>query len=125
MPFIKKHRADILLIIGILLLSGAAWLALGQSRGAGGEVVVTIDGIECARLPLSSDIQRLFESENGQNLLIIEDGQAYIKEASCPDHICINQGRICRDGEVIVCLPNRLVVTVEGGESGETDAETR
>lgn len=122
MAFVKKHRADLLLILALLLLAGAAWLYMSLTREHGGEAVVTIDGEERARLPLGEDGQWTFESDRGENTLVIENGEAYISSASCPDHICVRQGRISFDGETIVCLPNRLVVTIEGGEDAETDA---
>ena len=122
MAFVKKHRADLLLILALLLLAGAAWLYMSLTREHGGEAVVTIDGEERARLPLGEDGQWVFESDRGENTLVIENGEAYISRASCPDHICVRQGRVSFDGETIVCLPNRLVVTIEGGESAETDA---
>ena len=56
------------------------------------------------------------------NLLIIEDGYAYIKEASCPDGLCVHQGKINKSGEMIVCLPNEVVVTVEGPEDSGVDS---
>ena len=44
-----------------------------------------------------------------------------MSEANCPDHICVRQGKIHYTGQVITCLPNRLTVTIEGGEDGGVD----
>ncbi|HBE87040.1 MAG TPA: hypothetical protein DDW53_19330, partial [Lachnoclostridium sp.] len=41
---------------------------------------------------------------------------ASITEASCPDKVCVRTGKIHRSGELIVCLPNRVVITIEGEE---------
>ena len=46
------------------------------------------------------------------NKVIIENGYCYMDEAKCPDHLCIKQGKIDKVGQTIVCLPNRVVVTV-------------
>ena len=35
--------------------------------------------------------------------------------ADCPGHDCINQGAIGSAGEIIVCLPHKLIVSIEGG----------
>ena len=37
--------------------------------------------------------------------------------ADCPDKLCVNQHAISSNGETIVCLPNKVVVEVEDGES--------
>jgi hypothetical protein len=61
------------------------------------------------------------ESEDGgYNRLRIEDGQIWIQDASCPDKICIYQGKISRNGEMIVCLPNGLFIKIvdESDQSG-------
>ena len=50
------------------------------------------------------------------NILVIEDGRAYLSDANCPDKLCVHQGKISRTGEVITCLPNKLTVTVFGAE---------
>lgn len=54
------------------------------------------------------------------NCIIIEDGTVRMAEAECPDHLCIRQGTIWKDGQMIVCLPNRVTVRIAGeSESGE------
>ena len=41
-------------------------------------------------------------------------------KATCPDHLCIKQGKINKKGATIVCLPHHLVVEViEGNEGNE------
>jgi hypothetical protein len=38
--------------------------------------------------------------------------------ANCPDQTCVKQG-VIKDGTVpIVCLPHKVIVRIEGGESG-------
>ena len=50
-----------------------------------------------------------------------QDGKAYLTSATCPDHLCVNQGKIDQSGETITCLPNRLTVTVYS--AGTNDVE--
>lgn len=110
----KKN--DIILLCAILLICalalGAAYAFFG---GDGTFVVVEVDGEEYARLPLDEDCELLIESKNGTNLLIIKDGEAYISEASCPDGICVRTGA-ADELRSIVCLPNRVVVSIEEGD---------
>lgn len=121
MSFLKKHKNDILLILVVLILAGGVWLYTGLTREAGAEVIVSRDGEELMRLPLSEDTEWVIGEGDHTNTLVISGGEAWISQASCPDHICINQGRISLDGQTIVCLPNKLVVAVTGGASGDVD----
>ncbi len=115
----RKLRLDLLLIVGLLLLSGLLYLALNRGRQEGGVVVVRVNGAETERHSLA--LNGTFPLNGGSNILVIRDGQAWLSEANCPDHICVKQGKIHYTGQVITCLPNRLTVTVEGGESDGVD----
>ena len=110
----KKN--DLLLIGAVLLIALLAFGAWNLRFGGEGAVaVVTSDGVEKARLPLNKDRELLVTAgERQQNLVVVEDGKVYVKEATCPDAVCVRTGRISADGEIIVCLPHQLIVTVEG-----------
>ena len=115
----KKIRNDLFLIAALLLIAGILYLALNLGRREGGVAVVRVDGVEVERHSLSVD--GTFSLNGGSNILVIEDGKAFLSDANCPDHICVKQGKIHYTGQVITCLPNRLTVTVEGGESDGVD----
>ena len=115
----RKHRADLIVIGSLLLLALVLYLVIGATRQAGGVVVVRVDGAETERHALSED--GTYPLNGGSNILVISDGQAWLSEANCPDLLCVRQGKIHYTGQVITCLPNRLTVTVEGGESNGVD----
>ena len=115
----NKKRADLILVVALLLLAGALYLTLNANRQEGGVVVVRVNGVETERHSLAVD--GTFPLNGGTNILVIRDGQAWLSEANCPDLLCVKQGKIHYTGQVITCLPNRLTVTVEGGESNGVD----
>lgn len=105
-------RRDLWLILVLLLLSLALLLSFFLMRKTGERVTVTVDGITVGLYSLSED--GTYPLNGGTNLLVIEGGTAYMKEADCPDATCVRTGRIRYTGERIVCLPNRITVTVVG-----------
>ncbi len=115
----KKLKRDLILAAVLLLLALILLWVINMNRKDGGFAVVRVDGETVARYPLSEDGS--YSLNGGSNHLIIQGGQAWMSEADCPDHICIRQGRIRYSGQVITCLPNRLTVTIEGGETGGVD----
>ena len=53
------------------------------------------------------------------NVLTIINNEAYMSYANCPDGICIKKGKVSESGEDIICMPNRVIVRVEGGVTVE------
>ncbi len=102
-----------MLILGLLLAAG---VALGYTllfRSPGDWVVVEVDGEVFGRYPLDENTSiRIETGTDGYNVLEIADGYASVTEASCPDKLCVRQHKISRSDETIVCLPNRVVVSV-------------
>ena len=115
----KKLRVDLILIAALLLLSGVLYLVLRAGRQEGGVAVVRVNGVETERHSLS--VNGTFPLNGGSNILVIRDGQAWLSEANYPDLLCVKQGRVHYTGQVITCLPNRVTVTVEGGEYDGVD----
>ena len=123
----KKN--DVILIIVILVVTFGFVIGMGVYRslqsGEDAQVVVTIDGEEYGRYPLDQDMQEKITLEDGSyNVLEIRDGYVSITEADCRDQICVKHMHIHAAGETIVCLPHKLVVTIEGGVESEIDAAT-
>ena len=88
----SKHylRNDIILIVSVILVSLLAVFLINANKTEGGKAVVVKDGKEVASYPLNIDTEVKLENNGGYNILVIKDGCAYIKEASCPDKICVN-----------------------------------
>ena len=115
-PANKKRLADLGIIFGLLILAGVLFFLYFNKGEEGAGVIVRVDGVEMARYSLSDSGR--YELNCGTNILVIEDGAAYMLEADCPDHICVSQGKIRYTGQCITCLPNKLTVTVYGTDQG-------
>ena len=115
----KRLRNDLILILALLLAAGAFWLLVSSRGSKDGVVIVRVDGVETERHALTEN--GTYPLNGGTNVLVIRDGAAWMEEADCPDKICISQGKIRREGQAIICLPNRVTVTVEGGSEPGVD----
>ncbi|MBO5316433.1 MAG: NusG domain II-containing protein [Clostridia bacterium] len=108
----KKMIADIILIAAVLVIALSVFLIVELSRKEGAFVRVSVNGERVAEYSLSVDGE--YSLNGGTNILVIENGEAYIKWADCPRQICVKDGKISRTGERITCLENRVVVEVFG-----------
>ena len=107
-------RYDLVLISALLLVS-LLFLAINLFTRVEGnyvEVTDTEKGIVVATYSLAKD--GIYELGGGSNILVIENGRAYVKYANCPGQQCVKKGRIHYVGESIVCAHNRIVIAVKG-----------
>lgn len=119
----KKLRSDIILVAALLIISLSVLLFMFLTREEGDVAEVSVNGVKVAEYPLSVD--GVFYLNGGTNVLVIENGEAYIREATCPDKYskngCVNTGKISYVGQKIVCLPNKVIVEIVGEGEGIVD----
>ena len=64
-------------------------------------------------------------NESDEKILInISDGKIEINETNCPHQICKKMGQISNSGDIIVCVPFKLLISIEGKKEG-IEAVTR
>ncbi len=114
-----KILIGILLGITLILFFG---LYFAKQNTVNGEAVVLIEGKEFGRYSLAEDRVVEIPGLCGVNVLTIENGEAWMSEAVCPDKVCIGFGKIHYNTEMIVCRPGGIVVVIENGDSSELDA---
>ena len=109
----KKLVSDIILVAVVLVIGLSVLLVFYLNRTEGSMAVLSVDGEKIAEYPLAID--GVYYLNDGTNVLVIEDGKAYMREATCPGYQdCVERGKISFVGETIVCKPNKLVVEIVG-----------
>ena len=109
-------KKDIIMIAAMLLAALALYLISQISLGAeASTIVVTLDGKEVLRRPLAVESTYDIAQEDGSlNVIAVENGAVYMKEANCRDGLCIRQGKMKNGAKTIVCLPHKVVVQLTG-----------
>lgn len=112
----NMRKGDIALIT-VAVISLVLWLI---PKPQGGRVIISVNGEVYREVSLDENLVIPIETEYGKNTVVIEKGEVFVTDADCPDGLC-EKGGISKNGESIVCLPNRLSVTVEGKNKEEVD----
>ena len=107
----KKKEVIFVLILLVFALSRMIVQSFGSQSG--GSVMVYHDNKLYGVYSLSEE--RIIKID-GSNTLEITEGRVRMREADCPDQTCKKQGFIKNKGESIICLPNQVVVALEGTE---------
>lgn len=108
--------------VAILLAAAAAGLAIFaiimniERKNPTAEVYV--NGVLIRKESLSRDIEFTVESENGVNVVKIENGSVRVAFADCPDKVCVERGAVSGGAVPIVCLPHRVEIRIVDGENG-------
>lgn len=108
------------LIIGTALVALLVILFLPQFGGdtESGKAVISVDGKTVSTIELNVAEEGEFQLEALPEVRFsIRNGKIAILNGNCPDHICERTGYINRAGESIICLPNRIIVQIEGNSS--------
>lgn len=122
---LKCHKFDFVLGAALLLTALCLFLVFRNMEEKGGKVVVKQDKEVVGEYSLSEDGEYVFKTFYGSNTLVIKDGEAYVKDSTCRDHVCEDTGAVSKVGETIICLPNTLFITVTEGEPSGYDAIVR
>lgn len=121
----KRFGKNDVILIGILLAGALLVFGFGNfyQRKTGIMVQIQVDGELYGTYSLQEE-QTLPIKTDGKttNILQIADGKAYMLTADCPDQLCVHQQAVSKEGQTIVCLPNKVVVEVSGTGKGDYDA---
>lgn len=116
-PELKPKPQDALVVLAVLLLGvAAAWLAYGGENSGALTATVKHRGQVVARVELSSLTEEKTVSIDGTYHLTVtlDRTGAAVTDSDCPGQDCLHTGRITRAGQSIVCLPEQVIVTLEG-----------
>lgn len=85
--------------------------------------VITKDGQVIQRINLSElDKPRTYEFEfEYYDQIVAEKGRIRFLNSNCPEKICVSTGWLTKPGQIAVCLPNELIIKIEGHDKSEID----
>ncbi|KWT82066.1 NusG domain II-containing protein [Candidatus Magnetominusculus xianensis] len=112
---------DRILLVVLLVITGASIVLVPLYLPRGGQIMIEANNKLLYKLQLSDD--KTIEI-NGLTVEI-KAGKVRVADSDCPGKVCVKQGWI--DSGAIICLPNRVVITVDGtptAPKGGVDATT-
>lgn len=119
-PDLKPKPMDALVVIIVVAFAVmTAAFVYGKNRGETLTATVEHRGQVAAQVALSTLTEEKKITIDGQYHLTVtltKDGVS-VTESDCPGQDCVHTGRITQAGQSIVCLPEQVVVTLEGKTS--------
>ncbi len=112
------RKADIILAVILIVLGLIVSYTFTADNGTGDTVHITVDGELFAYYPLSEDQTVEVAQDDHINKITIKDGTVSMAFSDCINQDCVLHHAISKTSEAIVCLPNKVIVEIKGGESG-------
>lgn len=112
----KMTLGDKILILLLGLVTGASFPLLSAYSKPGEWGVIEVNGEFVQRVPLREDREYATQGYEYATTIGVKDGGIEIQDILCPNPL-LHAGRISRTGEVRVCVHNRTVIRIEGGDS--------
>lgn len=111
------------LVVLLVLCAALALLWLLRPASAGGLTVeVRLDGTLIGSYPLEEADAPVYVDVNAPWPLTLElDGRRVrISHSDCPSQDCVHTGWIDEAGEQIICLPNKLIISLVGEQDTQS-----
>lgn len=120
-------KLDYIVIIGLiivsLLSSGIILYSSAKNKYQSQYVEISVKGKLYKKITFNSSTEETIDIKTnlGENIVRISKGKVKILDADCPDKVCVKDGYIYKPGQLLVCLPHKVVVEIKGIKNAETD----
>ena len=126
----NKHKANKILkpgdfiIVLILLCISLAFMLIPKEKGS--TIYIKVNEKLTAVYSLNQPKEKHITVNGavGEMHICIANGKAWVTDSACKNKLCVRMGKISKNGEVIVCLPNRVVISVKSIKNKKIDAVT-
>lgn len=119
----KINKYDITLILIIIIINSV--FIYYNSKNivySDNNIVVIYSNNELVGEYVLSDYYKdefTIKTEEGYNTIKIENNKVWIDDSDCKDQYCVHQGKISGVGEVVICLPHKLLIKIVGNDIGK------
>jgi len=126
---VSKANAVVGAIVAAVLIAALAAVAgmhvAAPADSAGLRAVIHDSDGNAYEMPLSVNAEKTVQTSRGMNVVVVQDGAAFVRDADCENHDCMRQGSISAPGQQIICLPHELWIeaVADGQPTGQMDAD--
>ena len=124
---LRPTPGDALVVLAVLAAAGLVFFLLLPKGGNFLTAQIVLDQEVVTELPLSALTGAVsFDVPGAAYPITVEaqPGRIRVAHSDCPSQDCVRTGWVSRSGGQIVCLPNRLIITITGSDAPEADAVT-
>jgi hypothetical protein len=117
-PWLFMTGGDWLVVLTMLMISLAGIVSIA-TMPEGSRVMVTCGEELCFTAPLDQPRTLAIDGPLGRTKLVIDEQGARIVESPCSRKICVGMGAAKHTADLLACVPNRILVHIDGSSDKE------
>ena len=123
---LKSMTLTDFVLITLLILSGIfSFYYIYDNNYDKKTVIVEISGKIFGIYDLKSERAIHLNGPHSDVYIQITDGYVFVSESGCPQKICKRMGKKNMVNDIIVCIPNHLIIRVEGEKTNNYEFITQ
>ncbi|RKY89561.1 hypothetical protein DRQ09_01130 [candidate division KSB1 bacterium] len=116
---------DILLIVAILLGGSATYFMVKSYSRVGKNVEIYVSSRLIGVYSIDENKSIKLNLNTGEVIIKISNGKVWVAETSCPHKICQRMGKKNKVNDLIICVPNKMIIKISGKKKGIIEAITQ
>lgn len=122
-------RYDKVLMAGILAISVLSYLAFYWLNQADAPLLaeISVNGTIVSQVNLNDPASEHLINISGplgNSVAEVKPGAIRMKSSPCPDHYCMKSSWISRPGQVIACVPNRIIIKIAPHKNSKNSVDS-
>ncbi len=107
-------------LIGLFILAFSFYLIFNNqsSEKIDQEILIFLNDKQIDHLSLQNDTVFSLDPHGIHMIIETKNGSVRVKSSDCPQQICVKKGWTGFANDPIICMPNHIMVIIEGGETG-------
>ena len=124
LPAARMRLKTLDVVIAVAAAAFVAITAVSAYEPGGGQAGAVIKGRDGEWVyPLTTDRELRVAGPLGDTVIEIRGKSLRVEDSPCPNTTCVATGSIDRPGQWLACLPNQVIVRIEGRrQDGGVDA---
>ncbi len=119
-------KADLILIVLLMILGIVPLFFIFTNDNVGNKINIDVNKTRYGTYSLKKNQTIRIKQPNGHvNIVEIKNGKARMKYSTCTNQNCVHQGDIESENQNIVCLPNKVIVTVDSSDDSNFDSVSK
>lgn len=107
---------DKLLIACLLISSGSSLFLIKNMHTRAKYCIISVNGKVAWKIPISENREIAVKGPLGHSKIEVKDGKVRMLDSPCPLKLCVKEGYIEKPNDMIVCLPNKVIIRIMGEE---------